>query len=247
MTFANLGSQGQHGNGNTETTDHTQDKGSCSPSDRRCVAAGSPSPCWWSRRCRARWSGPPSRTGWGSLGEERGGQSRGENGINISPVEVVGNPGGRIPIIFLCAARGSSSGLEPCWERFGSEPNLRVLGSRGQSKGGLISGILGRGWVRPANTVSREIWGIKREVWRDWDYGWNNLKTFQTSSGLNNLLRPHLMEWMGPDCSNENDFDQNLPKFYFRIWLQDWRYFFLHAMNKKYGWIVKINGLWKTF
>ena len=173
-------------------------------------------------------------------GEEKGGQSRGEDGINISPVEVVGNPGGRIPIIFLCAARGSSSGLEPCWERFGSEPNLRVLGSRGQSKGGLISGILGRGWARPANTVSREIWGIKREVWRDWDYGWNNLKTFQTSSGLNNLLRPHLMEWMGPDCSNENDFDQNLPKFYFRIWLQDWRYFFF-ACNEQKVWLDSKN------
>ena len=72
--------------------------------------------------------------------------------IIILPVEVVGNPGGRIPIIFLCAARGSSSGFEPCWERFGSEPNLRVLGSRGESKGGLISGILGRGCGNPANT-----------------------------------------------------------------------------------------------
>ena len=39
-----------------------------SPSDRRCAAGGSPSPCWWSRRCPTRWSGRPSRRGWGSLG-----------------------------------------------------------------------------------------------------------------------------------------------------------------------------------
>ena len=50
---------------------------SSSPFARRCVEGGFPSPCWWWRRCRARWWGPPSRTGWGSLGEERRGQSRG--------------------------------------------------------------------------------------------------------------------------------------------------------------------------
>ena len=94
------------------------------------------------------------------LGLARGGERRSvktheekvRGKIIILPVEVVGNPGGRIPIIFLCAARGSSSGFEPCWERLGSEPNLRVLGSRGESKGGLISGILGRGCGNPANT-----------------------------------------------------------------------------------------------
>ena len=59
------------------------------------------------------------------------------------PVDVGGNPGGLIPIIFLWAASGSRSGLEPCWERLGSDPNLRVVGSSGESKGALISGILG--------------------------------------------------------------------------------------------------------
>ena len=68
------------------------------------------------------------------------------------PVEVGGKPPGLSPIIFLWAASGSSSGLGPCWERFGSEPNLRVLGSRGGSKGGRISGILGLGWGIPADT-----------------------------------------------------------------------------------------------
>ena len=61
------------------------------------------------------------------------------------PVEVAGNPGGLIPIIFLWVARGSRRGLGTCWERLGSEPNLRVLGSRGLSKGGLMSGSLLRG------------------------------------------------------------------------------------------------------
>ena len=59
------------------------------------------------------------------------------------PVDVGGNPGGLIPIIFLWAASGSRSGLEPCWERLGSDPNLRVVGSSGESNGALISGILG--------------------------------------------------------------------------------------------------------
>ena len=74
MTFGNLGSQGQHG---TDMTDQTRwFLRLSSPSDRRCAGGGSPSPCWWSRRCPARWSGRPSRTGWGSLGEERRGETR---------------------------------------------------------------------------------------------------------------------------------------------------------------------------
>ena len=75
MTFVNLGSQGQHWNEITNqmvSTLHPRDKITMSlPSDRRCVGAGSPSPCWWWRRCRARWWGPPSRTDWGSLGGRR--------------------------------------------------------------------------------------------------------------------------------------------------------------------------------
>ena len=67
------------------------------------------------------------------------------------PVDVAGNAGGLIPIIFLWAASGSSSGFEPCCERFGSEPNLRVLGRRGLSNGALISGILGLEAGSPAN------------------------------------------------------------------------------------------------
>ena len=55
-----------------------------SPFGRRYAGGGSPSPCWWWRRCRARWWGRPSRTGWGSLGGERGGQSRAESFLGWS-------------------------------------------------------------------------------------------------------------------------------------------------------------------
>ena len=40
-------------------------------------------------------------------------------------------------IIFLCAANGSKRGCG-LWLKFGSDPNLRVLGISGFSKGGLM-------------------------------------------------------------------------------------------------------------
>ena len=102
MTFVNLGSQGQHFNekADQQVYVYTHDnagpwivlirfggvKGGIATTTRhdfpsspfvlRCVEEGSPWPCWWWRRCRARWSGRPSRRGWGSLGEERRGETR---------------------------------------------------------------------------------------------------------------------------------------------------------------------------
>ena len=61
--------------------------------------------------------------------------------ISISiPAVPVGKPGGLMPNIFLCAAKGSmkvGAGDVGC-DKLGSEPNLRVEGSRGLSKDGLI-------------------------------------------------------------------------------------------------------------
>ena len=68
------------------------------------------------------------------------------------PPDVGGKPGGRSSIIFLCEARGSVRRPGPGWERLGSEPNLRPVGSSGASNGGRQrdSGSLGRVGGSPA-------------------------------------------------------------------------------------------------
>ena len=132
------------------------------PSGPRCAGGGSPWPCWWWRRCPAHWWGRPSRTDWDLLEQRTKIKLRTSPGESL-PVDVGGNPGGLIPIIFLWAASGSRSGLEPCWERLGSDPNLRVVGSSGESKGALISGILGlvAGSPGEGGSVKFKYWRIK--------------------------------------------------------------------------------------